>query len=841
MWFWYRLDHQEIGPFGQEQLARLVQNPDPSDSLRAEDSTEWRCATEVLANRSPEPRSEETAAWDMAVAIATAMVRDVGWSLLPMEPPGLALVLGTHLTILVPGTALTADRVEKELAVWHQRLRAGEWKGVSILDLVYCVPTPLSAELNALRKKRKVAFTGGGQVRSDFANPGPLPTTLGALDRESSSAVARGVKQWGSGEPVDGRLLLKALADSHRSHGQLEARLSEVKSWGSMATLAVCLAVFGWGTAAGGTENTLNLLRFGANFYPLTVEQGEWWRLWSCTFLHIGVVHLACNMITLFSVATKAEQVYGNARFLALYALSGLAGSLASVFTGDSVSAGASGALFGVCGAIAVLGWRYREQWPPAFRRSLFQGMMPMIGYNLLYGFSNSGIDNAAHLGGLVAGAAFALAVRPQALDQTTPSRTPERAMLLLGLLPFLAQTWTVPKILGRPDLASYPKRIYTDPTGTLEVPLPSLFRWKTAEGETFLQGPGLVVLLTKLDEANEVVIDNPAFQESLQKAEGTTSVKVEAVAGRTWALRDSSQGGVKFYQAFAFLGTTLAKVEVAVGQGSEKAGLDLRSTAIQGLRVKGSDAAKLGVELSDQGLHTRALQELEGVPETPETAEAKVTSLLALSLFDEAQAELDRLLKTSPESPKLWRLRSELEVEKENLPAAWQAYAKSETLEKDLQEKYHRMVDGAGLLQKLGRSAEAEALYAKARAGFDQKAHIESDIWNKKAWILVRSKRYKEALPLAEKAVKAEENRATLDTRGRAFLELGQYDKAKADFDKVLNQDFNQPYANYAYARILDHEGDQEKARFFYSRYLSLAGGKGEFTADVLKRIGGP
>ncbi len=146
------------------------------------------------------------------------------------------------------------------------------------------------------------------------------------------------------------------------------------------------------------------LLHWGANLGSLTL-QGQWWRLLTCMFLHIGVVHLALNMWALWEVGYLAEHLYGPRTFLAVYLLSGLAGGIASMARNPLVvSAGASGAIFGIAGALIATLYLGKI---PAERHALRISLVSLVvfaGYNLVYGFFKGNIDNGAHVGGLVAG-----------------------------------------------------------------------------------------------------------------------------------------------------------------------------------------------------------------------------------------------------------------------------------------------------------------------------------------------------------------------------------------------------------------------------------------------------
>lgn len=146
------------------------------------------------------------------------------------------------------------------------------------------------------------------------------------------------------------------------------------------------------------------LLNWGANFGHFTLS-GEWWRLLSSTFIHIGIIHLALNMQCLWRLGKLTEQLYGNWAFLTLYLLSGLGGSVASLWWNpNTLSAGASGAIFGVAGGLVVFLYFAKLPVPRATIQGTLTSALIFVGYNLLYGFTSDGIDNAAHIGGLVTG-----------------------------------------------------------------------------------------------------------------------------------------------------------------------------------------------------------------------------------------------------------------------------------------------------------------------------------------------------------------------------------------------------------------------------------------------------
>jgi rhomboid protease GluP len=146
------------------------------------------------------------------------------------------------------------------------------------------------------------------------------------------------------------------------------------------------------------------LLVLGGNFLPVTVEQP--WRLASSTILHAGIIHLAFNMWAMLNMGRIAERFYGNAQFALIYLLAGLFGSLASLFWSarEAVSVGASGAIFGVAGALLAALLTKPHKLPGALVASMRPSLLLFVGYSLFMGFTASMIDNAAHIGGLVSG-----------------------------------------------------------------------------------------------------------------------------------------------------------------------------------------------------------------------------------------------------------------------------------------------------------------------------------------------------------------------------------------------------------------------------------------------------
>lgn len=155
-----------------------------------------------------------------------------------------------------------------------------------------------------------------------------------------------------------------------------------------------------------GSTDILTLVKFGANYAPL-VKIGEWYRLFTSILIHIGILHLLCNMYSLYVIGPQLESFYGKWKYLLIYLLSGVVGNLFSLLLTDGISAGASGAIFGLFGALLYFGYHYRIYLGTVIKSQI----IPLIILNLLIGFTSSGIDNAAHIGGLIAGTLASSAV----------------------------------------------------------------------------------------------------------------------------------------------------------------------------------------------------------------------------------------------------------------------------------------------------------------------------------------------------------------------------------------------------------------------------------------------
>lgn len=178
----------------------------------------------------------------------------------------------------------------------------------------------------------------------------------------------------------------------------------------TVALILINVLVFIAVELTGTSQNAWHVLDYGAAYTPYIVQNGEVYRLFTSMFLHFGIEHLVNNMLVLFVLGSRLEQVIGKIRFLFIYLAGGIAGNIFSLILelrnqDFSVSAGASGAVFAVMGAMIYVVIRNKGWLGDLSMRQI----LVMAAFSLYFGFTSSGVDNAAHIGGMIAG--FVLAV----------------------------------------------------------------------------------------------------------------------------------------------------------------------------------------------------------------------------------------------------------------------------------------------------------------------------------------------------------------------------------------------------------------------------------------------
>ncbi len=178
----------------------------------------------------------------------------------------------------------------------------------------------------------------------------------------------------------------------------------------TVVLIAINAGVFLILSLIGNPEDAVFMLRHGAAFEPFIMQYHEYYRLFTSMFLHFGITHLLNNMVLLGALGWNLEVEIGRIRFLIIYLVSGVGGNILSlyhdIYTSDpAVSAGASGAIFGIMGALLYVVIANRGR----LGRLSGRGMAVMVALSLYFGFTSSGVDNYAHIGGLICGFLLAL------------------------------------------------------------------------------------------------------------------------------------------------------------------------------------------------------------------------------------------------------------------------------------------------------------------------------------------------------------------------------------------------------------------------------------------------
>ena len=195
--------------------------------------------------------------------------------------------------------------------------------------------------------------------------------------------------------------------DTYKKNSKIDKIFSKKNPIITYGIMIVCLIMLVVMYIDGNPNNINTLIKYGANVDTLT-KNGEYFRLFTCMFLHIGIIHFVLNMYSLYILGPQVESFFGKIKYLFIYLFSGMCGSILSIaFSHNVISAGASGAIFGLLGCILYFGYYYRAYLGNIVRSQI----LPIIILNLGIGFMISGIDNAAHIGGLLGGIIASMAV----------------------------------------------------------------------------------------------------------------------------------------------------------------------------------------------------------------------------------------------------------------------------------------------------------------------------------------------------------------------------------------------------------------------------------------------
>jgi membrane associated rhomboid family serine protease len=299
--------------------------------------------------------------------------------------------------------------------------------------------TTLAFSLDRLRNVGQEAERLRFEITSDFWRARQIAFSAQSQDAAQNlvallpKAVSRGFeKHWHEIQDFNARL---------RKVTQLPLVTPIIIALNVLAYAAMCLASK---RVEGFTPQTL--MDWGANFGPLTVN-GQWWRLLSALFVHMNPAHLIVNMWALWNVGRLCERIFGRSTLVFLYLISGLLASLTSIAWNPAVSSvGASGAIFGIFGAFLAFFLRPGNRVPRTIARRHWISTSAFVLFNIINGASQIAIDNAAHVGGLLAGLSLGfILARPLELDGRKPFGVPQYVSALLFIvIATLAAIWQV-------------------------------------------------------------------------------------------------------------------------------------------------------------------------------------------------------------------------------------------------------------------------------------------------------------------------------------------------------------------------------------------------------------
>jgi membrane associated rhomboid family serine protease len=267
------------------------------------------------------------------------------------------------------------------------------------------------------------------------------------------------------------------------------------------------LAVFGSLYLVPGQADEGTLVRMGALFRPAVVT-GELWRLYTAMFLHAGWMHLGINMYGLYLLGRFTEDVFGSARYLAVYLVAGLGGAIAStLFGAGALSVGASGAIMGLLGGLIVTLVLRRGSWPEVWRKTLLWNLLLLGAMQIYIGFQVSMIDNAAHVGGMLAGAGATLLLAPGGV---LPTNARGRA-IAIGLAALLGLGVVAAGVLtARTSLPATLERLDTHEVTVGDARLTVPDYWELDASGRQVEDPYLDVRVTPAVSGDHVSLESP-------------------------------------------------------------------------------------------------------------------------------------------------------------------------------------------------------------------------------------------------------------------------------------------------------------------------------------------
>ncbi|WP_175639772.1 rhomboid family intramembrane serine protease [Metabacillus schmidteae] len=306
------------------------------------------------------------------------------------------------------GNTLAVD-IEQSGRRFEQLLKSGVRGPLTVLNIYFSPLAPVDDYPDVFIKGYSEGYKGKIDITSMMVRNDNLEESLEKI--QQAMTIHLDVQEILSNKEIneeDIQVIRKKVSSYQKELRDAERKLFQNgKPFFTNVFLAIQILMFLVLELNGGSTNTETLIQFGAKFNPLIYE-GEWWRFVSPIILHIGFLHLLMNSFALFYIGPAVERAYGKWKFLFIYIVAGVSGSLVSFAFSPFVSAGASGAIFGCFGALLFLGVYNRK----VFFRTMGSNLLIVVGINIALGFVIPNIDNAGHIGGLIGGFLAALIVQ---------------------------------------------------------------------------------------------------------------------------------------------------------------------------------------------------------------------------------------------------------------------------------------------------------------------------------------------------------------------------------------------------------------------------------------------
>ncbi|GEM_PF-1245547 len=295
----------------------------------------------------------------------------------------------------------------------------------ALLIWVFAAAVSSSDVVRAASLQRSVRGSSFGQWPLDCASVtlanGQVRLPLSPPGRWRARLAGELVQSWRDATSPAATEMARGALSETRGRRDAFGRLLQARATPATTALLVLVVLFFLAMElSGGSTRSPVLLRFGA-LVPDLVRQGQWWRVVSAAFLHIGWAHIFFNGWALYLYGPIVERLYGKMRFLGIYLIAAIAGDLLSLPFVNGISAGASGAIFGLLGVTIALLVRYRRQVPAGVRDPLLKNAVVVVGINVVLSLAVAGINLYAHAGGFIAGAICGLLFRPTPLVDGKP------------------------------------------------------------------------------------------------------------------------------------------------------------------------------------------------------------------------------------------------------------------------------------------------------------------------------------------------------------------------------------------------------------------------------------